>query len=207
MGFSTLIDLIGSTIIGGYVLLLLLRINSASTENSFTYQEELVLQQNLTSSAQIIEHDFRKIGYCKNITAIPDPSKAILEAQEHSIKFLTDSNMDGFVDTMRYYLGTTDELSHTANPNDKYLYRVVNRDSAMGASSGITEFRLVYMNVSNDTLHFPIVDPGEIASMEINLAVEKTDAFGDRSDTTKKFLYSGAFWRQIKLVARNMQNR
>ena len=50
----------------------------------------------------------------------------------------------------------------------------------------------------------PVVNPGEIASMEVNIAVEKTESYGDVDKENK---YSGAFWRQIRLVARNLRNR
>jgi len=204
MGFSTLLDIVGSIVIGGYLLLLLGRLNGSANANTYSYSEELTLQQNLAAVAEIVEYDFRKIGYCKNFTAISDPSKSIIMADSNKIKFLTDVNRDGIVDTMYYYLGQASELTATKNPRDRMLYRVINSQAPKSANLGITEFRIVYMDVNNDTISFPITTPGEIASMEINIAVEKTDAYGLESDTTK---YSGAFWRQIRLVARNLENR
>ena len=204
MGFSSLIDLIGSTIIGGYVILMLLGFNESSVENSANYNEELILQQNLSTVAQVIEYDFRKIGYCKDWKKIPEPSKAVLFADSSQIKFLTDVDMNGVLDTMYYYLGSTDELSYTANPYDRKLYRVINSEPAVGANLGVTEFKIVYLNSSNDTLSVPVVNPGEIASMEVNIAVQKTESYGDVDKENK---YSGAFWRQIRLVARNLRNR
>ena len=64
---------------------------------------------------------------------------------------------------------------------------------------GITEFNMVYFNALGDTIHFPITQPGLISSMEINVTVENTAAYDQK--------YSGAFWRQIRLVARNLRNR
>jgi hypothetical protein len=204
MGFSTIMDIVGSIVIGGYLLLLLARLNGSANENTFSYNEELALQQNLATVAHIVEYDFRKIGYCKDFTAIEAPSKAIIYADSGSIKFLTDVDRDEIVDTMHYYLGPASELSNTKNPRDRMLYRVVNHETPRSANLGVTEFKLVFMDVNNDTIDFPIIDPGEIASMEINIAVEKTDAYGlDAKDG----LYSGAFWRQIRLVARNLENR
>jgi hypothetical protein len=204
MGYSTIIDIIGSVVIGGFVLLLLIRLNDSASTNTFAYSEELSLQQNLATVAHIVEYDFRKIGYCKDYTAINDPSKSIIYADSNRIKFLTDVNRDKIVDTLYYYLGHDSELVNTKNPRDKLLYRVVNSEKPQSANLGVTEFRLVYMDVNNDTIHFPVNEPGLIASMEINIAVEKPEAVGLDTDSDK---YSGAFWRQIRLVARNLENR
>ena len=126
MGFSTIIDLISSVVIGGLLLLILFRLNDATVENNYVYGGEAIAQSNLVEVVQLVEHDFRKIGYCKDWEKIPDPSKSILSATQNSISFLTDENNDGNIDTLRYYLGSTDELQNTPNPNDRTLYRVLN---------------------------------------------------------------------------------
>ena len=199
MGFSTIIDIVGSILIGGALMIILWRLNDATTQNTYNYSGELSLQQNLATTAEIIEYDFRKIGYCSDWNKIPDPSKSIILADSNKIKFLTDIQSDGIVDTMYYYLGPTSELTQTENPRDRILYRVVNGETPKGANLGITQFKMVYFNALGDTIKFPIAKPGEIASMEINVTVENTSAYDQQ--------YSSAFWRQIRLVARNLKNR
>ena len=199
MGFSTIIDIVGSILIGGALMIILWRLNDATTQNTYNYSGELSLQQNLATTAEIIEYDFRKIGYCSDWNKIPDPSKSIILADSNRIKFLTDVQSDGIVDTMYYYLGPTSELTQTENPRDRILYRVVNSETPKGANLGITQFKMVYFNALGDTIKFPIAQPGEIASMEINVTVENTSAYDQK--------YSSAFWRQIRLVARNLKNR
>ncbi len=199
MGFSTIIDIVGSILIGGALMIILWRLNDATTQNTYNYSGELSLQQNLATTAEIIEYDFRKIGYCSDWNKIPDPSKSIILADSNRIKFLTDVQSDGIVDTMYYYLGPTSELTQTENPRDRILYRVVNSETPKGANLGITQFKMVYFNALGDTISFPIAQPGEIASMEINVTVENTAAYDQK--------YSSAFWRQIRLVARNLKNR
>ena len=63
MGFSTLIDILGSTIIGGMLLMILLRLNDASVQNTYVYGGDLMVQQNLVEVVRLLEHDFRKIGF------------------------------------------------------------------------------------------------------------------------------------------------
>ena len=199
MGYSTIIDIIGSTIIGGLLMLVLLRTNAAAVENTYLNGQDLVVQENLTAVVEILESDFRKIGYCKDWTKIPDPSKAILYADSTSIKFLTDINNDGNVDTLYYYLGPASELSGTPNPRDRLLYRVINNGTPRSANLGVTEFKLLYFNSFDDSLSFPIATPGEIASIQISVRVENTDAYNNK--------YVTGFWRQIRMAAPNLSNR
>lgn len=199
MGFTTILDILGSVIIGGVLMSIAFRFSDSITERTYNNSGELTIQQNLATAAQIIEYDFRKIGYCADWTLIPDPTKAILYADSSEIKFYSDIDSDGNVDSLHYYLGSTSELSSTANPRDRLLYRVLNGEQHKSANLGITEFRLVFFDALGDTLRPPIGINGGIVSIEINLTVENTDAYDQK--------YSKAFWRQIRMVSRNLRNR
>jgi len=198
MGFSTILDILGSVVISGMLMLILMRMSDANTENVFNNGAELSLQQNLAVSAMILENDFRKIGYCKNYNLMPTTA-VIVTATDSSISFLTDVDDAGAVDTLHYYLGPTSELTATANPKDRYLYRVVNNETPVGINLGITQFYLVYFSQLGDTIYPPIVEPSLVGSMEINIAVENVEGYDQK--------YSSAFWRQIRLAAKNLQNR
>jgi len=199
MGFSSLIDIVGSSIIGGMLLLMLFNINDSATENSYTYMSELTVQEALVEVVALIEFDFRKIGYCSDWTKIPDPTRAILAAGANSISFITDTDNNGIVDTLRYYLGATSELTQTPNPRDRYLYRVINSEAAIGANLGITQFDLEYFDALGNPINLPITQPSEIFTMRISVTVENIAAYDEN--------YSNAFWRQIRLAARNLRNR
>lgn len=199
MGFSTILDILGSMIIGSILLSITLRLNDSATGKTYYNSAELSLQENMATVAQIIETDFRKIGYCADWNKFPDPSKAVVYADESSIKYLTDIDSDSNMDSIRYYLGPTSELLSTPNPRDRMLYRVLNNETPKTSNLGVTQFRLVYFDALGDTIPPPITTPGLITSVEINLAVESVAAY----DTS----YSSAFWRQIRLVARNLKNR
>lgn len=199
MGFSTIIDILGSTIVGGVLLLILFRVQDAATKNTYNYGDELIVQQNLTEVVQLLEYDFRKIGYCKDWKKIPDPTKSILEATANSIKFITDNNNDGIVDTIKYYLGNETELSSTPNPRDKMLYRVSNHDTPKSANLGVTKFQLNYYNALNNKLTFPIANMSDIYTLEIDINIESVQAYNNE--------YASVFWRQVRLAARNLRNR
>lgn len=204
MGFSDIIDLAGSMIVGGLILLILFRMNDAAAENVYNNGGELSLQQNLSVTAKVLEDDFRKIGFCADWKKIPDPSKSILLADSTRIRFLTDidkdgSGPDGEVDTLLYALGPTAELEVTANPRDRFLYRIINSETPRGVNLGVTQFKLIYFDALGDTINYPVTVPSEVYTIEINLTVENTAGYNEQ--------YSSAFWRQIRLVARNLRNR
>jgi len=199
MGYGTLLDVLGSIIIGGILLTIVFRLNGAATEKTYNNSGELSLQQNLSTIAQIIEHDFRKIGYCADWNKLPDPTKAILLADSSAIKYLTDVEPDGNLDSIYYYLGPTSELLATENPRDRILYRVINDEAPVQSNLGVTQFYMVYYDALGDRINLPISNNGEISSIEINVTVENVAAY----DTS----YSKAYWRQIRMVSRNLINR
>ena len=199
MGVSTLLDILGSIIIGGLILLILFRLNTSATSNLYNNTSEANVQSAMISVGSVLENDFRKIGYCKDWTKIPDPSKAILYADTSSIKFLTDINNNGIVDTLYYYVGPTSELLNTPNPRDRLLYRVINNAPPKSSNVGVTKFKITYFDSFGNILTTPVNPPGQIQKMQIDLQVENPEPI----DST----YVVAFWRQLRLSARNLQNR
>jgi hypothetical protein len=192
MGTNVILDILGSIVIFGILMLTLFRIFDSATANTYKGSGDLVAQQNLSSIIQVLEHDLRKIGYCADW-------KAILLADSAKIKFLTDVDEDGNLDSLFYYLGPTSELTNTPNPRDRFLYRVTNNESPVGVNLGVIQFKLTYINSLGSQISFPITEPGEVHSMEIQVAVEDIDAYDQQ--------YSTAIWRQVRLAARNLRNR
>jgi hypothetical protein len=202
MGFSTILDILASVIIGGILLTIVLRLSDSAAEKTYNYSGELSLQQNLVTIAQIMESDFRKIGYSKDWEswrANPLYDKPIIEADSSSLKFYADINNDGVMDVIHYYLGPVSELASTPNPRDRFLYRVVNSEAPVGVNLGVTEFFMTYFDALGTPLTLPIIEPSLISSMEINIKVENVQAYDEK--------YSSAFWRQIRLAARNLKYR
>ncbi len=199
MGNSTILDILGSIILGGYLLLMIFRLNGTVTETVFTNGSELTVQENLTTLVNMLEYDLRKIGYCADPYNMPDPSKAILAASAHSIRYLTDLRRDGSVDTVEYYTGLASSLTSTPNPRDRVLYRVVNNTQVMGFDMGIAKFDFMFFDAQGDSLEFPIPTPSAIYLVRLSIMVESSHAY-DSS-------YSYAYWRQIRLAARNLKNR
>lgn len=199
MGTNVILDIMGSIIIGGILMVTLFRMSDRATESTYNKTGDLTIQQNIAAVVSVLEYDFRKIGYCADWKKIPDPAKSIIYANRDKIKYLTDVDRNGTVDTMSYYIGPPSELIYTANPRDRFLYRVINNEKPVKVNLGVTQFNLVYYDYFKSVISTPVANPGEINTIQINLAVEDIEAYDQK--------YSQVFWRQLRLVARNLRNR
>jgi type II secretory pathway component PulJ len=199
MGSSTMIDIIASFIIAGFILLMIINLNQSVADSAYVTTNDLAVQTNMTTLVQIIESDFRKIGYCSNPTNFPDPTKAMREATAHSIKFLTDVDGNGNIDSIRYSIGDTSSCRSTANPRDVMLYRQINQQTPQKLALGVVRFDFLYYNTLMDSLTFPIATVSQVSSIRLSILLESPYAY----DTT----YSYSYWRQLRLAARNLRNR
>ncbi len=145
---SILLDLFGSTIIGGLIVLMLVNFNVFQSNTRISSDSELQLQQNAKTLADILNYDFRKIGYRYN-------NVAFAEADSERISFYSDIDRNGSIDLVTYMLGDTSEVSMTTNPGDRILYRIVNNDTLKGPSLGLTKVKFSYLDkISTETTTF-----------------------------------------------------
>ncbi len=215
MGSQTIIDIIASSFVFGALLLIVFQLNYGTSENIQDFRGDLIVQENLVAVTTLLEYDFRKIGYCKDYTKIPVATSAIRYADTSKIVFWTDIAAggapytgDGSLDSLSYYVGPTSELSMTPNPNDRLLYRVINNETPVGVGMGVTIFNLQYYDAFHVKLATPVADPREIQSLQITIQVESPVKFTKYYHTSASdTLYQSASWRQIRMIARNLNNR
>jgi len=135
---NILIDLLGSSFIGGMVLLLILKLNIYGSNQRFSSDSELQLQQNAKTQAEILDYDLRKIGYRCDSTAIA-------VAEEERLTYYADIDRNGTVDVITYFVDKTPSTG-TTNPNDVVLCRVVNSDTLKGPSLGLVRIKFSYLD-------------------------------------------------------------
>jgi hypothetical protein len=142
---NSLLDIFGSIFIAGILLLMILKLNIFASNSSYYSDNELKLQQNAKTLAEIINYDFRKIGYEYDSTSI-------IIAQQTRIKFYADMNAPGTagygtMDVVEYYLGNSTEVTATPNTRDKILYRILNNtDTTGGPTLGLVDLKFSYLN-------------------------------------------------------------
>ncbi len=72
---SSLMDVIYSMLFGGTLFIIVLNANDIAAENQSTYHGDMMVQQMLTSTAQLIEGEFRNMGF-----GVPEHSATVKAA-------------------------------------------------------------------------------------------------------------------------------
>jgi hypothetical protein len=203
---GTLLDLLGSIIFGGALLMIALDANSAARETQDKYAGDLYVQQALTEVVSGVESEFRNMGF-----GVPDTAATIIDANAESIAFV--SNLDGTgvgVDTVRYFVGTASELLGTQNELDRPLYRRQNSltPSMVGV---VTIFSLKYIDYNKSVMTLPIssINLKSIQTIEITLEVQNPYATFRSAETVqsgeRNALYSTSLWQQTRLASQNFK--
>jgi len=165
---NILLDIMGSTIIGGLIALMLINFNLFQSNTRFASNSELQLQQNAKTLAEIINHDLRKIGYDYDSTSI-------VQADSERVSFLSDIDRNGSTDVVSYFLGDTSEVTETTNPKDRILYRVVNSDTIKGPSLGLTKTKFSYL----DEFYTETTTLSDIEYVRAELWIESIEPVGE----------------------------
>lgn len=134
---NIILDLLGASVIGAIVILVILNLNIYSSNVKVNSDSELRLQQNAKTLADIMSYDIRKIGFRKIGTAL-------ITAQPKKLSFYSDIDSNGVVDVVTYLLSDSLRCLNTSNPRDKILLRVVNNDTSKGPSLGLVDLNFSY---------------------------------------------------------------
>ena len=206
---SVMLDVIFSMIMGGMLLLNVLRAQELVYENSSTYQGDVLVQEMLITQVQYVEGELRNMGY-----GLSQGSSPILAAGDSSITFLTEIGRDGTIDTVSYSLGPVSELAGTQNEMDRYLRRRIGYP-ALGTEQSnagvVTFFRMRYLTVTLDTLTTPVnsSDLARISEVEVSMEVQNPYALyrpqGMVVAGERNALYSTSYWQQTRLASQNFR--
>ncbi len=158
MGSSTVLDLLGSAIIFGVLMLTVGRVQ-VNLNSTMYYNTYMYMTQNYALElSKMIEFDFTKMGY-----RVPAGTAQIDEADTNKITFRYQfPRTNGTVRLVRYQVGEADESSE--NPRDFILYRTEGT-STVAHKLGLTEFRLTYYDSTYRQLTTPLTTQQRIDSI------------------------------------------
>jgi hypothetical protein len=207
---SVMLDLIGAMVLGGMLLLNVLKAQSIMAENSSTIHGDVLVQEMLIAQVQAVEGEFRNMGY-----GVPEGTRSILMATDSSLTFLIDSSpRNGTIDTVTYSMGPIGELAGTQNEMDRFLRRRMSSPGG-GVETGnvgvVTYFHVRYIDATEDTLATPVVgaDLGRIKEVEISMEVQNPYALyrpkGMVYAGERDALYSTSYWQQTRLASQNFR--
>jgi hypothetical protein len=201
---GAILDIIVSFTVGGLILLIILAANDIAAENHAVYNGDMLVQEMLVSTAQVVEGELRNMGF-----GVAETVATILEADSNSISFLVDLGRDGApIDTIRYYVGPTSELSATQNEADRLLHRRVNSQPSMQIGA-VTLFDVNYITQGGDILSRPVPSGSlsEIHTIEVTMEVQNPYAplkkEGVGGDDAPEALFSTSLWQQTRLASQN----
>jgi hypothetical protein len=197
-------DVIYAMLFGGTLFIIVLNANEIAAENQSTFHGDMMVQQMLTSTAQLVEGEFRNMGF-----GVPERTVTVRKADSSSIAFLSDLGRDGgVIDTIRYMLGPTSDLASTQNELDRQLYRKVNNERPMVVGI-VTTFHLSYQTRDGEVLPMPVPSDrlSEIHVVEVTMEVQNSSALARKSGEVKEgersALYSSSLWQQTRLASQN----
>jgi len=199
------LDYILSAILGAGLFLIMNSANEIAAENYSMYNGDMIVQEMLTQTAYLLEGELRNMGM-----GIPETQHSVIWADTMGIGFLYDLDFNGYVDTIRYFVGTTSEMLNTMNELDRPLFRRVNDENAIMVGA-VTVFNLRYLTRTGTVLTTPVASGqlGEIYSVDITMEVQNPYAMarpqGMVQAGERSALYSSSLWQQTRLSSQNMR--
>ncbi len=200
---NEIFDYLSSVMMGGMLMINVITANDIASETYSVYEGEMSVQEMLVTTVQSLEGEFRNMGY-----GVPEEEQSVLAADSTSITFLIDLDRNGApLDTVRYFTGSSAELSYTENERDRFVYRTVN--GASGLKVGVvTLFRLQYITMGGEVMTFPVTTDrlSEIHEVEITVEVQTpyaVHAAGTGGVGASNMLHSSSYWQQTRLASQN----
>lgn len=199
MGSATLIDIAGSFLVSGLLLLVALHLDQKSIQTTFDSQAGLTAQQNMVELIDFFQNDFRKIGYCRDPEKLPGAAANVFvqKGDSSTIWFLADITNSGRVDTVKYWLGDSG-VQGSQNPRARLLYRQINSNTPLSSNLGVTELHFDYFDAFGEQISTPFGSPNQVQYIVASVRIEPTAAVNSN--------YSSNFvtWRQTRMVSRNL---
>lgn len=180
---AALLDILQSIIIGSMIFLMILSFKFRMRVVSEDVLGYNLTQSDIISTSHTIEYDFYKIGYnCS-------PKEKIVLAEKQKIKFLSDLDNNGVLDTVLYSISDSLALISTQNPSDKYLLRKINNDNQLFIGR-VIDFQLSYFDSLGNSLNTATLADStgrkQILEVGVYLKVEATFKFEEK--------YTSAMW-------------
>jgi len=169
---SSWIALIGSIVIGALILLSFQQFQGEVTRDLYVNTIEHMTYNNLDGVTSLVEYDFSRIGLGVN-----DPSLAVVtQADTASVQYRLDSDGNGALENIRYYLSNVSAAAMTVNPNDRLLLRQINGGTPDTVAVGVRSFRLEYFNAGGGAPLTPL----DIRTIMVSLALESAFAYDNQ---------------------------
>ncbi len=192
---SIMLDIIGSVIIGAYVVLMGIRLNSNINDHVQAAMVTLNLQEGLVDAVRTMESDFRKIGY-----GTLDPRTALEITQPDHIRFKADLNRDGFIERIDW---AWEKKVDASGDTTMELFRQVTGEPRMMILSDVMLFRLDYFTETGAAADTSA--KGQIMEIQTSLKIRSPYKVADAIKGSDEMKEVEGFWRETRLTSRNLK--
>lgn len=159
---GVMLDIAGALFVRSAIIVVMFTVTTALNDALYFKTAHRTIQGELSNTVEVLESDFVSMGYNVSI------GYSILQSDTSSIRYLADVNDDGTPDTVAYYLGGTNELNSTPNPNDRFLYRSVSGQQPLAVGQGVTRFFLKYYTAGG----IQTMDPTIVSFIGVELRIQ-----------------------------------
>ncbi len=135
------------------------------------------------------------MGYVNNVNMVLSNQNISL-GTESSIRFRSDIDNNGTIDTISYFVSDTSALSNTPNPRDMLLFRRINSDFPFILANNVTRFKLTYLDTKMNEVTPPVGLNTPVNFIRIEIRVEDPFAYDNQ--------YSEAIWRRVTVSTNNI---
>jgi hypothetical protein len=133
---NLILDIFGSIVIAAMLFMMIVKLELFSNQTSYTSDSELTVLRNTKTLAEIIDYDFRKVGYRYNSTAI-------ITADSTEFEFYADIDSVGKVnDRVRYWAVAS------SKPGFIILKRTIDNGTSemSGPSLGLEKIKFTFLD-------------------------------------------------------------
>jgi len=161
---QTIMDLIFSALIGGYILLSVHSLNNSLANAASAKTVTTEVQEGMSALTDILEFDLRKTGY----NNIGSPHFRLAESSRVAIR--ADFDNDGNPDSVTYYLGSSPDITRR-NSGARVLYRSYNAGPSRAFHLGVTKLGFRYFDQAGRPLTTSpgVANPAAIRNILVRL--------------------------------------
>lgn len=183
---STVLQIILSIILFGLFILIVIGVENNVTSYAHQTTFDKNSQTSIVELAQLIDHDFPKIGHMKQ-----KPRFKPGQLDSNRIVWYSDYDNNGTVDSIYYYTG--DRLgSNSPNPNIRYIFRKINNGNPLKVGLGIVYFNISYYDSAMTQINYSqlsqLSNINKIRAIKVRLRAESQYKVSDK--------FSSAFWEK-----------
>ncbi len=144
------LDIILSLVVRGVIAVAVLNVTVA-LQVKLSEKTSQAIQLNLVSTvSRIMRYDLEKVGY--NWSGPPFFTVASTDTIEFYYNAtLAPAPASSSPVKVRYFLGSTSDLSNTPNPNDRVLYKSVNGGTPTNVANGVVKLAFQYYDLTGVT--------------------------------------------------------